>query len=111
MDKQKACDEASISRRAVLKGLAGTALLISGAGCASSTSPSSPTPTPTKVVSSPSPRPGATLYTYQGHASAVLALDWSPDSARIASGSQDKTVQIWDALTGNNPITYRGHTD
>jgi WD40 repeat protein len=96
MDKQKAASRYPISRRGFVKGLAGATLLISGSGCASISS--SPSTTPAKVARSPSPSPspmpGATLYTYQGHAQAVLALDWSPNSARIASGSLDKTVQV-----------------
>jgi WD40 repeat protein len=35
---------------------------------------------------------------------------WSPDGKRIASGSEDNTVQVWDASTGKNLFTYRGHT-
>jgi WD40 repeat protein len=29
---------------------------------------------------------------------------------RIASASEDMTVQIWDVTTGNNPFVYTGHT-
>ncbi|WP_126554257.1 WD40 repeat domain-containing protein [Dictyobacter kobayashii] len=32
---------------------------------------------------------------YSGHSDRVNALAWSPDSKRIASGSSDKTVQVW----------------
>ncbi len=34
---------------------------------------------------------------------------WSPDSRRIASGGNDKTVQVWDAITRNSLCTYLGH--
>jgi len=34
---------------------------------------------------------------------------WSPDSTRIASGSYDKTVQIWEATTGKHFFNYDGH--
>ena len=30
---------------------------------------------------------------------------------RIASGSFDNTVQVWDAKTGKRLLTYRGHTN
>ena len=40
----------------------------------------------------------------------VYAVAWSPDRRRIASGGHDRTVQIWDATTGINIFTYRGHT-
>jgi WD40 repeat protein/serine/threonine protein kinase len=40
---------------------------------------------------------GGNVYTYHGHASAVLAVAWSPDGKDIASGSRDKTVQVWVA--------------
>jgi WD domain, G-beta repeat len=36
-------------------------------------------------------------YTYRGHSKAVHAVAWSPDGKRIASGSADHTVQVWDA--------------
>ena len=36
---------------------------------------------------------------------------WSPDGKRIASGSNDKTVQVWDASNGRHLVTYTGHTD
>ncbi len=49
-------------------------------------------------------------FTYQNHHDTVNAVAWSPDSTRIASASNDKTVQVWDALTGNNPYIFRGHT-
>lgn len=31
-----------------------------------------------------------------GHVKQVLAVDWSPDGHRIATGSDDHTVRIWD---------------
>ena len=37
---------------------------------------------------------------YNGHTQGVYALLWSPRGISIASGSKDKTVQIWDAATG-----------
>ena len=47
---------------------------------------------------------------YDGHTDWVNALAWSPDGTRIASASKDKTVQVWDATTGDTLVTYRGHT-
>ncbi|HLI06198.1 MAG TPA: serine/threonine-protein kinase [Ktedonobacteraceae bacterium] len=66
---------------------------------------------------------GSLLYTYTGHANQVLAVAWSPASRttgaasvsaatpRIASGSLDQTVQVWDAFTGARALTYKGHTE
>ncbi len=51
-----------------------------------------------------------TLYTYHGHTNLVTGVAWSPDGKRIASASQDETVQVWDATTGGHVLTYRGHT-
>ncbi len=50
------------------------------------------------------------LYEYQGHSDAVWSAAWSPDGLNIASGSLDKTVQVWDAFTGRNLVVHRGHT-
>ena len=47
----------------------------------------------------------------QGHTDVVENVAWSPDGKRIASGSADKTVQVWDASSGSLLLTYNGHTD
>jgi WD40 repeat protein len=52
---------------------------------------------------------GFTFCIYHGHAKPVHAVAWSPEGKHIASGGEDGTVQIWDALTGGNVITYKGH--
>ncbi|KIL63115.1 hypothetical protein M378DRAFT_55838, partial [Amanita muscaria Koide BX008] len=47
----------------------------------------------------------------RGHTKAVTSIAFSPDGKRIASGSDDKTIYIWDAETGlqvGNPL--KGHT-
>ena len=36
-------------------------------------------------------------YIYRGHSDAVTTVAWSPEGKYIASGSDDKTVQVWDA--------------
>ncbi len=45
------------------------------------------------------------LCIYRGHSDRVNALAWSPDSRSIASGSDDKTLQVWDALTASHMTT------
>ena len=54
--------------------------------------------------------PGGVPVIYNGHQGPVTSVAWSPDGGRIASGSQDQTVQIWDATGGAHPFIYRGHT-
>ena len=51
------------------------------------------------------------VYTYQGHSDVVQAIAWSPNSKRIASASNDQTVQLWDVTDGGNAYIYRGHSD
>ena len=36
----------------------------------------------------------------RGHTGAVTALAFSPDDRLLASGSTDKTVKLWDTMTG-----------
>src|SRR6266581_3487595 len=62
---------------------------------------------------------GQHLMTYRGHAQSVLpapdsprsvlSIAWSPDGKHIASGSRDRTVQVWDAATGKGILIYRYH--
>lgn len=48
-------------------------------------------------------------FTYKGHMKLVNGVTWSPDGTRIASASDDTTVQVWNATTGALLYTYQGH--
>jgi hypothetical protein len=53
---------------------------------------------------------GNELMTLAGHQDGVTAVAYSPNGARIVSGSSDNTVKIWDARTGQIVATLKGHT-
>lgn len=40
------------------------------------------------------------LRTATGHVGNVLSVDWSPDDTKLATGSRDGTVRVWDAESG-----------
>ncbi|KAF2008821.1 WD40 repeat-like protein [Aaosphaeria arxii CBS 175.79] len=52
----------------------------------------------------------ACLQTLEGHSDVVNSVAFSHDSTRIASGSNDNTVKIWDAISGENLHTLIGHS-
>ncbi len=45
-----------------------------------------------------------------GHAGAVTAIAFSPDSRFLASGAMDTMVKIWAPATGSCIQTFSGHT-
>ena len=49
-------------------------------------------------------------FTCYGHTKAVHSVAFSPDGTRIASGSSDQTIKIWDAKTGAEITTLKGHS-
>jgi serine/threonine protein kinase len=100
------------SRRAVLVGLGLAGLAIAGGGLTwLALSQKSQVFSPSFRPTPSGPPIGTTLLTYRGHSLGLNAVAWSPDGKRIASGSYDKTVQIWDATTGHTLYTYDGHSD
>src|SRR5579859_601160 len=56
-------------------------------------------------------QPYQPLVRLEGHKQPVDAMAWSPDGTRIASASEDKTIRIWNAATGESQYILRGHTD
>lgn len=45
---------------------------------------------------------------YAGHHDDITSLAWSPDQQAIASASEDRTVQIWDAVSGQQLLSFGG---
>ena len=49
---------------------------------------------------------------FRGHTNWVWSVTFSPDGKRVASGSADKTIRIWDAKTGDVVgVPFEGHAD
>jgi serine/threonine protein kinase len=46
-----------------------------------------------------------------GHSSWVDSVIYSPDGRYLASGSWDKTIKVWDVVTGTELRTLTGHSD
>ena len=54
---------------------------------------------------------GGALRTLEGHGDWVSSVCFSPDGRRLASGSGDSTVRLWDVETGACVKTLEGHGD
>ena len=48
------------------------------------------------------------IFTLNGHMSWVTSVSYSPDGARILTGSYDNTAKVWDARTGTPLIELKG---
>ncbi|KZV52578.1 protein HIRA [Dorcoceras hygrometricum] len=48
--------------------------------------------------------------TLRGHTADVVDLNWSPDDSKLASGSLDNTIHIWDMSNGVCIAILRGHS-
>ncbi|KAJ7927925.1 WD40 repeat-like protein [Mycena leptocephala] len=53
----------------------------------------------------------AMLMSARGHTDSVTSTAFSPDGARVVSGSHDGTVRIWNATTSAELRRIQGHTD
>ncbi|MEB3278701.1 MAG: WD40 repeat domain-containing serine/threonine-protein kinase [Lyngbya sp.] len=47
--------------------------------------------------------------TLTGHSNLVRSVAFSPDGRILASGSDDKTIKLWDVSTRREIVTLRGH--
>ena len=50
------------------------------------------------------------LLTYEGHSGRVISVVFSPAGSRVASGSYDNTVRVWDVQTGQYEHMLQGHS-
>jgi WD40 repeat protein len=46
----------------------------------------------------------------EGHTDSTTTASWSPDGTKLATGSLDLTVRIWDMETGETRTVFTGHT-
>jgi eukaryotic-like serine/threonine-protein kinase len=54
---------------------------------------------------------GRLLQTLHGHSDLVRTIQFHPTKDRLASGSYDQSIKVWDLKTGEELDTLRGHSD
>jgi WD40 repeat protein len=53
----------------------------------------------------------ACILSLEGHSESVNSVMFSRDESRLASGSDDNTVRVWDVQTGQCQHTLKGHSN
>lgn len=105
----------TMTRRVFAAGLVGLAAL-GGAGGWYMLSKRLARPAPPTTTSDENPPATPTSVNHQtaliftGHLAGVNAVVWSPDGKLIASASDDKFVQVFDANNGTRKVIYANHT-
>jgi WD40 repeat protein len=59
-------------------------------------------------LSAQEPKERATL---KGHTEPVRSVAFSPDGKTVASGSEDRTIKLWEVATGKERATLKGHIE
>jgi WD40 repeat protein len=52
---------------------------------------------------------GALLSVIEGHTDSAYSIAYSANGQRLVSGSSDRTVRLWSAVTGENIAVFQGH--
>jgi WD40 repeat protein len=50
------------------------------------------------------------MLTLKGHSAGVNSVSFSPGGKRIVGGNLLGEVKVWDAQTGQEPLTLKGHS-
>lgn len=53
---------------------------------------------------------GQLVLSLSGHSAGVSSVDWSPDGSKIASGSDNGNVRVWNATSGGQLLSLSAHT-
>ena len=51
-----------------------------------------------------------TAHPQRAHERRIISVAFSPDGQRIVTGSGDQTAKVWEAASGRELLTLKGHT-